>query len=301
MQNYKNNLYDTKFSVEADGQRFDNFCLAVFRKLPKNAVYRLIRLGRIQVNNQLAGPNYRLKKKDCVQFIKLQITNQKKQNFKIFYKNRNLLQRHIVYEDEYMIAINKPAGIAVHQSHKSLGVIDYLRYYAPDGAFLQLVHRLDKKTSGVLLIAKTLQVLKHLQKQFCEKKIFKIYFAVLNGLLPYNFNKLLIPIKKMKCSREKLTCINYQGKICSTNLQAIKYLKSSTLAQAIISTGKTHQIRLSSAYFGYPLACDYTYASKINLKNGFSHKTDSFFLHAAAIKILHPIKRKKILIQAPLN
>ncbi|QJC31958.1 RluA family pseudouridine synthase [Enterobacteriaceae endosymbiont of Donacia versicolorea] len=288
-----------------DKQRIDNFIINKFKNVPKSMIYRMLRQGKIKVNKKKILPNFKIKSQDIIKipFIYINKINPIKHNLslekKIFFK------KTIIFEDKYILAINKPSGIAVHGgSGINYGIIENFRFLFKKNFFLELVHRIDKETSGVLMMAKKRSVLKILQKQLREKKITKNYIALVKGnffkkkyhyiksyLLKNNFNKKI-----------KVQINNNIGKYSETKFKIIKNYKDMMLVKIKPLTGRTHQIRVHMSHIGHPILFDQRYGDQIfNEKLKTIFNLNRLFLHAKNIKFIHPINNKKINIYAPLS
>ncbi|QCI19908.1 MAG: 23S rRNA pseudouridine(955/2504/2580) synthase RluC [Buchnera aphidicola (Brevicoryne brassicae)] len=284
-------------------QRLDNFMHSKFKNLPKSMIYRIIRTGKIRVNKKRIKPCYKLKLGDMLKIPPIKISNNIKKTLPSLNQNKNLLHS-IIYEDNDLLIINKPSGIAVHGgSGLNFGVIEYFRKLRPLEKFLELVHRIDRETSGVLILAKKRLSLISLHKQLREKKIKKKYIALVHGLWPFKIKKISEPLLRLKSQNtQKKVLINPLGKPSETFFKIKQTFSSSTLLSIIPKTGRTHQIRAHTSYIGHPICFDKRYGKNnldISIKNKIN--INRLLLHSSEINFIHPKNKKKICIQAPLD
>lgn len=284
-------------------QRLDNFIHSKFKHLPKSMIYRIIRTGKIRINKKRIRPYYKLKLGDMIKIPPIKVSNNIKKNF--FPSNHAInLLNNIIYEDNDLLIINKPSGIAVHGgSGLNFGVIEYFRKLRPMEKFLELVHRIDRDTSGILILAKKRLSLISLHRQLREKQIKKKYIALVHGLWPFKIKRISEPLLKIKSQNtKKKTLIHPSGKDSETLFTVIKRFSSSTLLSIIPKTGRTHQIRAHTSYVGHPIFFDKNYGKKnldINIKNKIN--INRLLLHCSEINFIHPSNGNKTYIQAPLD
>ncbi|QJC28944.1 RluA family pseudouridine synthase [Enterobacteriaceae endosymbiont of Plateumaris rustica] len=288
-----------------DLQRVDNFLITKFKNIPKSFIYRILRQGKIRVNKKKVKPNFKIKSQDILQFPLIYIKNIQKNKILLNKKKIDFFKKMILFEDKYIFAINKPSGIAVHGgSGINFGIIENFRIIFTKIKFLELVHRIDKETSGILLIAKKRSILKILHKQFRENNILKNYIALVKGNYTknnYGFIKSFL-LKKNNNNKIKVITHSTLGKYSETKFKIIKYYKFMMLLNITPLTGRTHQIRVHMSHIGHPIAYDQRYGDinfNLNLKKKIG--LNRLFLHAQKIKFMHPITNKKICIYAPLN
>ncbi len=278
-------------------QRIDNFLFKKIKNLPKNKIYSLLRKGNIRVNKKRISYNYKLKINDIIRIPLINI----KKNIYIDKYITNKFKNYIIYEDKYMIAINKPYGISVHGGSKiNLNIIDIFRsIYIKNN--LELIHRIDKFTSGLLLISKNIWLLRFLHKNFKLNKIKKKYIALVYGIWP-NYIKY---IKNYIYKKRYFSCISNnfnKGKLSKTLFYIKKYFKKYTLLDIIPSTGRNHQIRLHTSYLGYPIIGDNIYGNKKQNNNFFiKFNIKRLFLHSYSIYFFHPFLNKYIKLYANLD
>ncbi|MFI4819071.1 MAG: RluA family pseudouridine synthase [Enterobacterales bacterium] len=291
-----------KVPYEKSNQRIDNFLIRNIKKIPKNLLYFFIRKGFIFINNKKINQKYKINYNDIIKIPK--IIFEKKKKIKIINKNNiNLLKKSIIYEDNYLIIINKPSKISVHGCINSdYGIIEYFRILRPKSNFLELVHRLDKETSGVLILAKKKSILCNLHNQLRYKKIKKEYLTLVKGYWNNNLKVISQPLLKKKNLKNKhIVKVNILGKKSKTFFNVKERFEIATLLKVIPLTGRTHQIRVHSFFAGHPIAFDNRYGDRNFDKKLKFCGLNSLFLHASSIIFYHPINNKIIKIKAKLN
>jgi len=267
-------------------QRIDNFLLNIMKNVPRKHIYKILRVGTVRVNKKRVKPLYRLQTKDIVRIPPFW-NNTKICSTNIPINIANLLLNSVIYEDERMLVINKPIGIASHGgSGINFGVIEMLRELRNDLKTLDLVHRLDKETSGCLILSKKKSVLRELHKLLFEGKIIKRYVLLVHGKWNISNNIVNLPLLKLNLkSGERIVIVDKQGKESLTLFNTIKIFDNYSLLNAELKTGRTHQIRVHAAAMGFPIVGDDKYGGK-NIKMGSadSYKLHRLFLHAQMIK-----------------
>lgn len=287
-----------------EGQRIDNFLLTKLKGVPKSMIYRIIRKGEVRVNKKRIKPEYKLQHGDMIRVPPVRVSQSNHDNVPSpkFAKVVQLEDR-IVYEDKYLIALNKPSGIAVHGgSGITFGVIEALRSLKPQQKFIELVHRLDKETSGILLIAKKRSALKHLQDQLRKKQMQKDYLALVRGEWQKHDKLINAPLlKKTLKSGERVVRVSAEGKPSQTRFKIVQKYQGATLVKASPLTGRTHQIRVHCQYTGHPIACDEKY-SEAKFDNSIKEQgLRRLFLHAAQLEFTHPDTEERMTVQAELD
>ncbi len=283
------------------GQRIDNFLRNQLKSIPKSMVYRIVRKGEVRVNKKRIKADYKLQAGDSVRIPPVTI-EQQSESVPLSTKLNQVaqLEGHIIYEDDVLLVLNKPSGLAVHGgSGLKFGAIEALRVLRPQARFLELVHRIDRDTSGILLIAKKRSALRHLQAQFREKTVQKYYFALVMGKWKRSLRKVNAPLLKNEVN--SIVRVNSQGKPSETRFKVLEEFEQATLIQASPITGRTHQIRVHTQYQGHPIAWDSRYGDA-----RFDAYTKPFglgrlFLHAAHIRFKHPTSDEWLEIEAPLD
>lgn len=247
-----------KVTQNQQQQRIDNFLMARLKGLPKSRIYKLIRDGEIRVNKGRVKPHTKLAIGDVVRIAPIRLqTREAPQISEQFAKG--LLGR-IVFEDERIIVLNKPSGMAVHGgSGVSAGVIEAMRV-ATGKKYLELVHRIDKDTSGLLLIAKKRSALKQIQDMFRQKTVQKSYQAIVYGTVFKDSQRIDAPLKRYELANgERRVKVADDGKASVTDMDVLQRLKNATLVEAKPKTGRTHQIRVHGLHIGHPLLGDDKY------------------------------------------
>ncbi|QJC35571.1 RluA family pseudouridine synthase [Enterobacteriaceae endosymbiont of Donacia sparganii] len=291
--------------ITIEKQRIDNFLINKFKNVPKSMIYRILRQGKIKVNKKKILPNFKIKSQDIIKLPFIYIKKTKPIKYNLNLDKINFFKKTIIFQDKYILAINKPSGIAVHGgSGINYGIIENFRFLFKKNNFLELVHRIDKETSGVLLIAKKRSILKILQKQLREKQVIKEYLALVKGNF---FEKKYIHIKNFLFKnflnkKIKVIIDDNKGKYSETKFRIIKNYKNMMLIKIKPLTGRTHQIRVHMSYLNYPIINDNRYGNDIfNIKFKKKFNLDRLFLHAKSIIFTHPINNRKIKIYAPLS
>ncbi|MBT9240480.1 23S rRNA pseudouridine(955/2504/2580) synthase RluC [Vibrio splendidus] len=283
------------------GQRIDNFLRNQLKNIPKSMIYRIVRKGEVRVNKKRIKAEYKLKAGDLVRIPPVTIEEKTEENVPSTKLNKvSELEQCIIYEDDHMLILNKPSGTAVHGgSGLKFGAIEALRALRPDARFLELVHRIDRDTSGILLVAKKRSALRHLQAQFREKTVQKYYFALVMGEWKNSCKVVNAPLLKNEVN--SIVRVNPNGKASETRFKVLEKFQDATLVQASPITGRTHQIRVHAQYTGHPIAWDDRYGDR--RFDAYTGKVglNRLFLHAANIKFTHPGSEEKIDISAPME
>lgn len=300
MKKYDTTTKEIKILNSQSGQRIDNFLINYFKSVPKNLIYKMLRKGTIKVNKKRKKPFYKIENKDLIKIPSLKIKKNKISSINL--KNFVNLNKKIIYEDDYIIGMNKPSGIAVHGgSGIKYGIIEALRILRPELKFLDLVHRLDKDTSGILLIAKKFSSLRDLNIQLFEKKIKKTYIALVHGIWPKSISNIELPLISKNNKDNKTVYVDKLGKLSKTLFKIKKlYNEDVTLMRIIPITGRTHQIRVHVSYKGFPIVNDKKYGNK-ELDKKIKIINNRLFLHAESISFKHPNNKKFITIKSPID
>lgn len=283
------------------GQRIDNFLRNQLKNIPKSVVYRIVRKGEVRVNKKRVKAEYKLQAGDLVRIPPVTL-EEKEQEAPL---NTNLnrvaeLESKIIYEDDHMLILNKPSGLAVHGgSGLKFGAIEALRALRPQARFLELVHRIDRDTSGILLVAKKRSALRHLQAQFREKTVQKYYYALVMGKWKPSCKVVKAPLLKNEVN--SIVRVNPNGKPSETRFKVLTDFEQATLIQASPITGRTHQIRVHTQYTGHPIAWDDRYGDRRFDAYTAKAGLDRLFLHAANIIFIHPGKEERMEIHAEME
>jgi 23S rRNA pseudouridine955/2504/2580 synthase len=285
----------------AAGQRLDNFLLREMKGIPRTRLYRALRKGEVRVNKGRVRADYRLAIGDVVRIPPLQQPEPSAQP-RIPRQQTAQLERQIIYEDDDLLVIDKPSGLAVHGgSGLSFGLIECLRQLRPDARYLELVHRLDRDTSGVILIAKRAPILRELHRQLREKHIEKRYLALVAGKWPRAVRVVDAPLQKnVLQSGERMVRVNREGKRAVTEFSVVERFAGATLIEARPITGRTHQIRVHAQQAGFPLLGDDKYSDDRTAAFARQIGLKRLFLHAASLQFSLP-DSGELMLQAPLD
>lgn len=295
----------TTLVIDADqaGQRLDNFLIARLKGVPRSKVYNVIRKGEVRVNKGRIKPEYKLMPGDVIRVPPIR-TSEAGTEAKASHQMMDLLASSILYEDEGLLVINKPPGLAVHGgSGVSLGLIETLRQMRPDARHLELVHRLDRDTSGCIMVAKKRSYLRHLQAALREKSagaggITKVYQALVLGDWSKRCHQINAPLLKTEVAGgERIVKVNPEGKPSLTEFKLLKRFDGFSLIEARPITGRTHQIRVHAQYAGHSLAGDEKYGSdainaslrELGLKRLFLHASALSFHLPEAVELTHVV------------
>jgi 23S rRNA pseudouridine955/2504/2580 synthase len=274
-----------EIDAERAEQRIDNFLLTFLKGVPKSMVYRLLRTGQVRVNKGRVKPPYRLQEGDLVRIPPLR---QAEQGVAVEPGQGTLerIKQSIIFEDAGLIAINKPSGIAVHGgSGVSFGVIEALRKLMPECRSLELVHRLDRDTSGCLLITKKRSALRQLHEALRQGQVKKFYLALCKGKWRGGSRIIDAPLRKnVVSSGERVVRVSADGKEASSRFTPLQRFKLATLMEVELFTGRTHQIRVHAAHSGHPLAGDDKYGDKEFNRVMRDYGLKRLFLHAQRLK-----------------
>ncbi len=293
----------------SETQKIDNFLLKVLKNVPKSHVYKILRSGEVRVNKKRVDTTYRLKLEDLVRIPPIAIEGQKTQALETPKVQQTAwLEASIIFEDEALLVINKPSGYAVHGgSGLSFGVIELLRYLRPHAKFLELVHRIDRDTSGILLIAKKRSALVNMHEMMRHNRIEKKYTMMVEGEWTEAKKTVELMLKKTltKIGERRVNVIEDDDHDEDQQLsKSIFYLKKVlgpySLLEAKLITGRTHQLRVQLSHLGFPILGDDKYGdfklNKLLEKKGLKR----MFLHAFSMKMKHPITEEPLELRAPL-
>jgi 23S rRNA pseudouridine955/2504/2580 synthase len=287
--------------AEHEGQRIDNFLKTQLKGVPKSLIYRILRKGEVRVNKKRIKPEYKLICGDEVRVPPVRVAEKNE----LPSANLGSIQRlesQILFEDDAMIVLNKPSGMAVHGgSGLSFGVIEGLRALRPEARFLELVHRLDRDTSGVLLVAKKRSALRSLHEQLRVKTMRKQYLALVRGQWQPHVKVVNAPLRKNDLqSGERVVRVTADGKPSETRFRIARQFAEATLVECSPITGRTHQIRVHTQHAGHPIACDDKYGEAAFDEKMRSQGLKRLFLHAWKLTFTHPVDGREVLIEAPL-
>ena len=288
---------------EDEGQRLDNFLMRHLRKAPRTLIYRIVRKGEVRINKGRAKPNTRLATGDIVRVPPVKLPE------KVEVKSSDIpaaelkcIEDNILYEDKDLMVINKPSGVAVHGGGGiHFGLIEVVRVLRPLAKRLELVHRIDRDTSGCLLVAKKASVLKHLHQQMRDNQFDKRYLAIVMGQWPKHKHKIDLPLRK-----DHLPDGGWHVKVAKDGKQAVSFfkveqsLKGADVVSVKLKTGRTHQIRVHALSQGCPLMGDDRYGDRTVNKKYRPMGMKRLALHAQFLGFTHPVTEENMLIEAPL-
>jgi 23S rRNA pseudouridine955/2504/2580 synthase len=286
---------------EYAGQRIDNFLLRHLKGAPKSHIYRILRKGEVRVNKGRIKAHYKLIAGDRVRIPPVRLAASPERE-RVSDSLKVLLSESIVYEDERILVVNKPSGLAVHGgSGVSVGVIEILRQLRPEQMHLELVHCLDRDTSGCLLISKRRSALRTLHELIRENRVDKRYLTLLKGSWRKGVQVVDMPLKKNTLQGgERVVRIDPEGKSSQTTFRRLERFSDATLVEAELITGRTHQIRVHSAWLGSPVLGDQKYGDAAANKAMKDKGLNRLFLHAYKIGLRWPGEKREMVVKAPL-
>jgi len=289
---------------DGQGQRVDNFLLRILKGVPKSHIYRILRSGEVRVNRRRVGPDTRLNVGDRLRIPPIRTSLPARR------PGTGAMGRMtippILFEDDALLALDKPAGLAVHGgSGISHGVIERLRLARPDAAFLELVHRLDRDTSGVLLVAKKRSALTGLHVQLRDGAIDKRYYVLVRGKWRDAKRAVELPLATYHAGDgERRVRVDDGGRLARTVFRRVKVWPRAdppmALLEAELETGRTHQIRVHLAHLGFPIAGDDKYGDFAWNRALAREGLKRMFLHAHGIRFAHPVGGGEVVVEAPL-
>jgi 23S rRNA pseudouridine955/2504/2580 synthase len=295
---------------DSNDQRIDNFLIKRLKGVPRNHIYRYLRSGQVRINGKRVKASHRLQEGDMVRIPPI-IKRDDKPTNKI--SKSRFASFDILFQDESLLVIDKPTGMAVHGgSNISFGVIEQLRAQNPNWKFLELVHRLDRDTSGTLLLAKKRAALVELHRQIREREMEKRYLVLVKGKWQNQRQNVKLSLNKyVTASGERRVAVAMDKKKNSRDMTAHtvftlkKTWQNFSLLEAELITGRTHQIRVHLAYLGFPIVGDDKYGDyqlnkELNRSSGKGLKLKRMFLHAGITVITHPATGESLRLEAPL-
>ncbi|MGY8524005.1 RluA family pseudouridine synthase [Paracidovorax citrulli] len=287
---------------EADGQRIDNYLLRVAKGVPKSHVYRILRSGEVRVNKGRVDATYRLKEGDVVRIPPIRVAASATESS----AHVPPASFPVLFEDSHLLVIDKPAGVAVHGgSGVAFGVIEQLRRARPEARFLELAHRLDRETSGILLLAKKRSALVGVHEQIRGNTMDKRYFACVAGHFGNARQHARFPLFKYSTpDGERRVRVQADGLASHTVFSRVAAFAGFTLLEAELKTGRTHQIRVHLAHLGFPIVGDDKYGdfalNKALARSGAVPGLKRMFLHAHRLSFTHPGTGEALTVSAPL-
>jgi len=289
----------TQLEVDEEGaaQRIDNFLLRRLKGVPKSHVYRVLRSGEVRVNSARVKPDYRLQAGDRVRIPPVRVADARRAPLP-----PKLPPLPVVFEDESLMVVDKPSGVAVHGgSGLSYGAIEALRAARPAARALELAHRLDRDTSGLLIIAKKRTALKSLHAMLREGRIDKRYWAIVHGRWTGGARELRERLHKYVTARgERRVAVHGQGQEAATRVRPITTAGGCSLLELQLLTGRTHQIRVHLAHAGHPVLGDDKYGDAALDRALAEAAPKRLFLHAARLAFEHPVTRARMKLSAPM-
>ena len=281
---------------ESEAQRIDNFLLRRLKGVPKSHVYRVLRSGEVRVNSRRVKPDYRLKVGDKVRVPPVRVA--KRGEKRVVHP----IAFPVVFEDPSLLVIDKPSGAAVHGgSGVSLGVIEALRAARPEAKLLELVHRLDRDTSGLLIVAKKRAALLELHRMLRESEVEKVYVAIVKGRWQGGKRDLKDSLHKYVTAKgERRVSVHSEGQSAATKVKPLQVGAEFSFLELRLVTGRTHQIRVHLAHAGHPVLGDDKYGD-FELNRALARQgVKRLFLHARRLAFKHPIDGQQIKLESPL-
>lgn len=285
-----------------EGQRIDNFLVTRLKGVPKSRIYRILRTGEVRVNRGRIKPSYRVQAGDAIRIPPLR-QGEPEATARPGDKVLQRVAASILYEDKGLLVVNKPAGLAVHGgSGLSYGLIEALRALRPDAPFLELGHRLDRDTSGCIVIAKKRSVLRAFHELLREGGTDKRYLALLKGHWRGGERRVEAPLRKnVTQSGERMVRVDpAEGKPALTIFRPVTIYKGATLVEAELITGRTHQVRVHAAHLGHPIAGDEKYGDAAFNRRMAEVGLKRLFLHASSLGFTLPESGQVVSVSAPL-
>jgi 23S rRNA pseudouridine955/2504/2580 synthase len=272
-----------------DGQRLDNFLMAQLRGVPKSIIYRIVRKGEVRINKGRVKPDTRVKTGDQVRIPPV-VRKEKEPQASPGDRVQAVVEAAVVFENDQLLVVNKPSGIAVHGgSGLSFGLIEVLRAGRPQARFLELVHRLDRDTSGLVMVAKKRSALRYLQDELRHRRIRKQYHALVSGHWLAGLGKVAQPLLRYEMPNgERRVKVDAAGKESLTLFRCLERYDGYSLVEASPVTGRTHQIRVHAAFAGHPIAGDDKYMDDASLKAFRALGGSRLMLHARALELSLP-------------
>lgn len=282
------------------GQRLDNFLIVHLKGVPKSRIYRIIRDGQVRVNKKRAKQTTRLAEGDEVRIPPIR-TSEESVVPTVGRELSEHLARSLIYEDKYLLVYNKPSGLAVHGgSGVSLGLIETLRALRPEEPALELVHRLDRDTSGLIMVARHRPFLRKIQDMMKHGQVTKRYWLMCQGYKGRE-RRMDVPLLKMQHGNERVVRVSREGKESLTDFKLIERLGAYQLVEATLGTGRTHQIRVHAQYGGFPLLGDSKYGNTDVNAQIAQLGINRLCLHARILQFVHPQTGENISLEAPLD
>lgn len=296
-----NGVQMVEISADLEGQRIDNFLLTRLKGAPRSLIYRILRRGEVRVNKGRIRPDYRLKAGDLLRIPPVRLSQPT-----LIKPDDHVLERlksAIVYEDERVLILDKPSGLAVHGgSGIKYGVIEGLRALRPGQPYLELVHRLDRDTSGCLMIAKKRSTLRRLHELLRTNQIDKRYLALVKGRWQGGTRIITAPLRKnIISSGERMVRVDENGKAAKSIVKPLAVGQTASLVEVKLETGRTHQARVHVASIGHPIAGDEKYGDDEFNKQVRGAGLKRLFLHASSLRFSLAEEDRTVQVSAPLD
>ncbi len=294
-----NSVHHLRISSDRAGQRLDNFLLSQLKGVPRSRIYRIIRSGEVRVNKKRARQTYRLEAGDQVRIPPVRTAERGRAPVSRELGER--LEASLLYQDDQLLIYDKPAGLAVHGgSGIQVGLIETLRSLYPDTAGLELAHRLDRDTSGCIMVTRERPFLRRLQKLMNQGGVTKRYWLLCHDF-PDTDTSVEAPLEKGGRGGERIMHVDEGGKSARTDFRLIERLGSLALVEATLVTGRTHQIRVHAQHGGFPLLGDPKYGDT-QRDRPWQHAGDRrLSLHARSLEFRHPDHGGFLQVEAPLD
>ncbi len=280
------------------GQRLDNFLLRELKGVPRSRVYKMFRKGEVRVNKGRIKPHYKVKTGDIIRIPPVTLDSVKKDPY-ITDLNKEVIRRSVLVDDADLLQINKPAGMPVHAGSKlSYGVIEAVRATYPDLQFIELAHRLDRFTSGCLLLAKNRAILQEIHSALRDHTAVKHYFCLVAGKWPQEMSEITTRLKRERGGKQSRTIVSESGKSAKSVFTLVQSFDETSLMKVTIHTGRTHQIRVHAASSGHPVLGDELYGNHELNREMLNKGLKRQFLHASSMELV--LNNERRIFNAPL-
>jgi 23S rRNA pseudouridine955/2504/2580 synthase len=288
-----------KVSAEEAGQRIDNFLARYLKGVPKSHIYRILRRGEVRVNSGRIRAQYKVSAGDTVRIPPVRVAPAKSGHK----MPGVILEQHVLFENSRCLVIDKPSGIAVHGgSGVSTGVIEALRAERPAAPYIELAHRLDRETSGCLVLAKRRSFLRAFHEQLRQGQVTKHYLALVAGVWKGGKRTVDVPLRKNQLrGGERMVTVDAEGKQAISIFSPVSCYENATLVEVVLKTGRTHQIRVHGTHIGHPLAGDEKYGDPAFNRQLRALGLRRMLLHAHLLEFTDPSNNEVITVSSPLS